>query len=42
MNGSIKSGIVIVPASILLVMLAVQKLAQSQGGATEAPAALTM
>src|SRR5215831_12713 len=39
MNGSIKLGIVIGTVSILLVMLpTVQKPAQSQGGATEAPA----
>lgn len=38
MNRSIKCGIVIVPVSILLVVLAVQRPAQSQGGATEAPA----
>src|SRR5215475_1840547 len=40
MNRFIKWGIVILPASILLVMLTVQKSAQSQGGATETAAGL--
>jgi CxxC motif-containing protein (DUF1111 family) len=39
MKRAIKLGILIAPISILLVMFPiVQKLAQSQGGATEAPA----